>query len=331
MKVWIQKEQMRSEDFSPLTLKQLMDYEVSDNKWLVEHLLPQDGVAILSGEAGSFKTWMLLHIVKSVAGGTKVFDTFETQQGKVLMVDEENRIPLLKERLKMLGVQEDLPIHFLVRSGVDFGGDEHSVQKIANFVNDNKIKFITFDSLIRVQKRDENDARAMSEFFDSVKIFQEIGTTVLITHHHRKEYAGQPSSASQTLRGSSDIRAALDSHLAVFRKGSREIQIIQSKCRDAQEINPFTLKIEVENDQFNFRYLGESSVSVKQEAKIKILELLQGSSEISRPELLEKLKGVIGGNALGEALNELEQDKKITVTVKEKGKKFYSLVPESGF
>jgi len=305
-----------------------MKSKTSDQKWLIENILPSDGVGILSGEAGSFKTWILLHIAASVAGGTKVFDTFDVQQGGVLMVDEENRIALLKERIRLLGISEDLPIHFLVRKGVDFGGDEYSCEEIGNFALQNNIRLVTFDSLIRVQKRDENDARAMSEFFERLKVFQFTNSSVLITHHHRKEFSSQSSRPSQNLRGSSDILAALDSHLAVYKKGRNEMQVIQTKSRDAETLAPFSLKVEADNDHFKFIHFGEAAISTKQIAEVKIMEILQKTKEVSRKDLVDKLHGTVGGNALGDALAELESEQKISSKITAKGKKLYSLVTQ---
>jgi len=319
---------MPENNFSPISIKDLYGYENKASKWLIDKLIPENGVAILSGESGSYKTWLLLHIAASVAGGTPVFDTFPVQQGKVLMIDEENRHSLLVERLKLLGIQEDLPIQFVVKTGFDLNAGGNYINDFYNFVDKNKIKLVTFDSLVRIHGKDENNAKEMAELFRSFTTLQNLGVSVIITHHHRKEQNKQSQRMSQMLRGSSDIRAGLDSHLAVVRNGDKEVQIVQTKNRDSEEFPAFALKIEEEDSKIKFRFNGEVVIGKKSKAKQRIMQLFEKDKtlEADRENVVSWLQDDVGVSKAGEALAELVNEKKLKERVAEHGKKFYTLV-----
>ena len=53
------------------------------------------------------------------------------------------------------------------------------------------------------------------------------------------------------MRGSSDILAALDSHIAVKRDESRAVELTQTKSRGAEELKPFRVAIGLETIALN--------------------------------------------------------------------------------
>lgn len=306
-----------------MSLEELYQTSYTEKKWLIEDLLPENGIGILSGHPGSSKTWLLMHMATMVASGGSVFGRFAARREKVLMVDEENRPALLKERFRLLAAQPELPIFLWVKSGFQASG--HSMDKLLNFVYQNDIKFVTFDSLIRIHSGDENVSREVSELFRNFSGLQAIGVTILITHHHRKDSATQVNRRSQSLRGSSDILAGLDTHLTVEKKGKNQLEITQTKSRDAEEIGSFSVAIESTPELISFNYQGESASTTRDLAKMTILKLLSERTELFRNDLLALLKGQAGENAIGEAIRDLVTDSVIQEHHGEKNKKYYTL------
>lgn len=296
--------------FKPLSIKQVLEFKNKEGKWLVENLIPENGIAMLSGEAGSYKTWMILHIAQAVASGEPTFGVFKTQKGNVLMIDEENRNVLLADRLKKMNIKEDLPIGFYVKS--DFSlDDKECIKHIIDMIEKFNIKLITIDSFIRVHNKDENIAKDVSVLFKTLGILQSWGPAILLTHHHKKEQHGHSQRSSQMLRGSSDIRASLDSHIAVFKQKEDSVKIEQTKSRDDKLFPPFTLKVVSDDISFRFEYTGESPRYVKDRIKNKILETLL-LKEHTRQEILDKFNDEAGVNSIDDALKELEIQNKIS-------------------
>lgn len=317
------------QSFWPIPISQLMQKKFEDLEWVVEKLLPGSGTIIISGQPGSYKTWLALDLVLAVASGNDAFGFLATSQAGVLIVDEENGPRLLQDRFKKLKFNQGLPIYVL--SLVGFRLSEGSVKTLVSFCKSKKIKLVVFDSLIRIHSGEENSATDMSEVFDHLKEFRRNGIAVLLLHHNRKPGFGN-SNPSFEMRGSSDILAAIDSHIGINKKDGY-VEIKQTKLRQEPEIPPFKLKIISEDDVFRFEYAGEIGEvqNKKEDAKNAIKDVLE---EAKRPmyktELYDQIKASgfrAGQSTIKEALNEMEKSDEVFTQQGEGNKTFCSLEP----
>lgn len=273
------------------TLEELMSKEYPDNSWIVERLVPE-GLTILSAQPASFKTWLLLDIAIAVASGGALIDTFDTTQSSVLMIDEESSEKLLQQRLGLLNSGSDLPIYFKVCT--DFKLDDAHISDVIKRCKKDNIKLITFDSLVRIHDKNENDAVQMAEVFAKIRRFTQAGISVLIAHHNRK--GGRGDNPSQEIRGSSDILAAVDCHLSLMMKrdiGRKVLQISQTKVRFSEELEPFELEVVVSDDSVGFKYSGVSDHAESKRDKLAglILEILSDGKVLNQKDILMALEG----------------------------------------
>lgn len=307
--------------------------EFHDPEWAVENLIPADGITILSGQPGSFKTWMILDLAISVAQGRPFAGKFEASQSPVLIIDEENQPRLIQARLRKLGVGKDDQIHILSRKEFRIQ-KEDEVSRVIAQCKEMGVKLVIIDSLVRIHGSDENSSTEMSKVFREISRFTKEGITVLLTHHEGKEQQVRRSGGGR-LRGSSDILAAVDAHISV-RRGSREQNMVtleQTKMRNTTEIEPFNLMFESAEDVFSFLYIGKSERESKNEvAKKAILDLLKGKADgMNRGEI----EAVIGKAGLGgestvrAAINEHIADGRVIETTGEKNEKICRLPDES--
>ena len=208
----------------------------------------------------------------------------------------------------MLGSTKDLPIHFL---DMDFSiEDEEMVNRVVGEIKQRKITLVIVDSLIRVHSQDENTSTGMAKVFKQLRKIQDAGAAVLFTHHHRKKIGFVRASAVDDLRGSTDILAAVDSHLAVVTQPEGTIKVAQPKLRQEQAISGFTLQF----TNGGFAYLGE----VEEEkakvdlAKADIIELLEEGS-LMRKDIVEQLVQLdnYGESTISDAMKELLEKKTI--------------------
>ncbi|RYX78884.1 AAA family ATPase [bacterium] len=267
---------------------ELMSRKFPESEWVAEPLIPE-GLTVMSAQPASYKTWLLLDIAIAISTGGQLFDTFETVQGGVLMVDEENSERLLQQRLKLLGEESDLPIYFMIEK--NFKLDDTQISKLIKFCKEKSIRLVTFDSLVRIHNNNENDAVQMSEVFAKLKRFTKARINVLITHHNRK--GGKGDNPSQEMRGSSDILAAVDCHISLKRSHEdKQISITQTKVRFTEELEPFDMKIITHDDMVKFEYLGTSSFaeSKREITKSKIRELLVDGKILNQKDILQNLE-----------------------------------------
>lgn len=312
----------------PMPISELLAKEFPATQWVIEQLIPTQGIVALSGAPSTYKTWLLLQIAQAVASGEPLFDQFPSHQGNVLLIDEENNESLLCQRLKQMQVDKDLPIQCLVLQSFKLTDD--SVEQLTALIQSHKFTLIMFDSLVRIHTGDENAARDMAGVYSLFKKITQAGAAVLFTHHNRKQQFSR--SPSQDMRGSSDILAGLDCHLAIEKKDGN-LTVTQTKLRQAQELGAFQLHVVADETSFIFEYLGmvDSEKSKKDETKDAIMEFLAQSLE---PEFKQQIfKGIreqgatVGLSTFKSSMDELEKGGMVYTQRGERNKVFYSLKP----
>ncbi|KKW07380.1 MAG: Bifunctional DNA primase/polymerase [Parcubacteria group bacterium GW2011_GWA1_53_13] len=320
--------------FAPMRIGDLLAMAIPPAKWLIEKLLPVGGRGVISGRPGSYKTWILLHMAMQVSRGEPVFGSFKTTKGSVLLIDEENRLQTLRERIEKLGYVASDNIYLLSLEGFKVDKEEN-MRKLEAFVELHDIRLVIMDSLVRVHQKDENDAGQMKDVFDALKPLVKKDVAILFTHHHRKQPSDDeesPSKTSQRLRGSSDILAAIESHVAVSNEVAGRLVLVQTKSRDDEAQKPFEVNIETKDGRLSFEFEGEikDSVLAFEQAKEKIHEFLVSEGrEVDRAEIETKLKPFVGENSIGKALKTLAEENKIEVQRGVKNKKIYKARPDT--
>jgi hypothetical protein len=153
----------------------------------------------------------------------------------------------------------------------------------------------------------------MAVLFDAFKQIFKKDCCVAFTHHHRKNQFSSFNNKQQNMRGSTEILAQVDSHLALDIVDG-QIIVTQTKSRYAPEIDPFKLRLVTNDQRSHFEYSGTFNIA---EPKYKqILELipqmLNDHGDQSRRELVEALLSDFGEKSVIKALRVLEEDEIIT-------------------
>lgn len=311
----------------PIRIDKLLETK-HETKWIIRDLLPDRSITILSGDPGSFKTWSTLHFAISIASGGLVYDHFQTIKNNVLIIDEEDGIALLQQRLLALSADKDSNIFFMIMTNFKCD-NQKDIDELKRHIKRHHIGVIIMDSLIRIHSGEENNAKDIAKMFEVLRYLTTLGVTILINHHHRKRGPEQQYDSSP-MRGSGDILAAIDCHLQTRRKGN-VLQIIQTKNRFQQEIKSFSVELVAQNDKMAFLYLDEIVLpeDKTEQAEVEILKLLKSQKYgVSRKDIDHHLNGLIGENNIGKAIGHLVSKKLIDITVGPKGKKTYTIHTE---
>ena len=214
-------------------LSELLKEKYPEQKWLVDNIIPDSGLVLLSAAPASFKTWVALELSLCVADGRPLFSTFNTSGCGVLIADEESGSRMLQDRFIKLGAKatideageclgEEKPIYYLSRVGRYI--DEDYIKELISECVKHDIKLVIFDSLVRFHNARENDASEMAKTLNLFKVLNDNGIATLLLHHNRKGNGA----IGEMVRGSSDILASCDIHLSINRK-NRKITISQTK------------------------------------------------------------------------------------------------------
>ncbi|HYH75810.1 MAG TPA: AAA family ATPase, partial [Candidatus Saccharimonadales bacterium] len=290
------KKQNNTINLQPRQLKDLLATTFPPEIWLVESLIPDEGVTILSGSPGSFKTWLYMEIAVKVSTGSLALGHFPTKQTGVLIIDEESGERRMQKRFKQLAAKGDMPIHFTSRVGYKMS--KAYAETIVSKADELKAGLVIFDSFTRFNGADENASGDMATLMDCYHQLADAGLAVLILHHNRKGTAG-PSNPAAEMRGSSDILAAADCHIAVSRVGQSEfVRLTQTKNRDIWEPQPFELRFHENAAEFEYVGTGKSSAEWHREQLDEIVSFVGANPGLSQRQIVTQIKtqGFKGGN-----------------------------------
>lgn len=320
---------MRNEELNIKTIKELYGMVFPPTKWLVEKLIPEDAITILSAPPSSFKTWFVLEVTGKLSAGEKLFDKYKTEQCGVLLLDEESGERQLSDRFKKLGIKGSSAIHYRSLSGQKLNAEY--VKELVVYCKMNDISLVVFDSLARFHTANENSATEMARVAEMFLDLKEHNIASLIICHTRKSNGfGQNSSTNDAVRGSSDIIAMCDNHISIRRDGKKNyITVSQSKNRFDEEFLPFTARL-VKDSSFksHWEFLKEidNEESVWNKILGSVFELVKRHPYSNQKQLIIFSKQEHLGLAekkIRDALVELEEQDKIGTNLGERTAKIY--------
>ena len=161
--------------------------------WLVEKLLPENGITTLHAGGGRFKTFLCLQLGARVAMGWP-FAGLLTKKVPVYYVDFENSLAVVCERAKILG-PSDMRIWHLSNP---FSPPRLDSKEEWILYKGLKPGLLIFDTLRSAQLLDENSSKDMAFVMSRLKELRERGFTILLIHH-------SPKADDRTYKGSTAI------------------------------------------------------------------------------------------------------------------------------
>ena len=160
----------------------------------------------------------------------------------------------------------------------------------------------------------------MAKVDKSFKKITKEGASILFTHHHRKQQGYGPNNQGQSMRGSSDILAAVDCHITLEKKRDEEDRLIlkQTKLRPDEVLKPFEVKILKESFvngkacPSGFEYVGEHDEMKKKVEEVAEAVVLVVRDEMkSREEIIELLSEDYGKTIVDFAIKLAKETERI--------------------
>ncbi len=238
-----------------LAFQTIMQEPLPPIDWLIEPLFSQGSRAVVFGEFGCMKSWLLLDLGLSLASGQQWLGHFSVPRPRsVLYVDEEMPEGELRRRVKRLGLGreqdgQDLPLRVMSHSGVRFS-EPMEVENLLQILQRQQFdpEVIIVETLRRVLEGSENDAEAVSAFWHSVSPILTAGKTLIVSHHMRKPNAQGVNDSRYRASGSTDILAGADMAFAVERIDERLLQVECVKSRVVAEADTYRVGFQEETE-----------------------------------------------------------------------------------
>jgi hypothetical protein len=214
-------------------------------RWLVERLWARAGVGIIGGAPKCGKSWLGLELAVAVASGTPCLDTFAVPEpGGALVYMAEDAAPDVKARLTGLcrhrGVDlAALPLFAITAPSVrlDLPRDQ---RRLAETVQRVAPRLLLLDPFVRLHRINENQASEVAAVLGYLRELQRTHDLAVAVVHHARKY-GSPSPGGQSLRGSGDFFAWVDS--ALFLRRLRQQLVLSVEHRAAGAPEPVTLTL----------------------------------------------------------------------------------------
>lgn len=306
--------------YEAISASQLAQERCEAIDWLVEGLVPRHSVALIAALQGRGKSWLALDLAYAAATGGQWVGRFPVKRSRVLIVDEENQPPLFHRRLHLLAtgrrcaVPDD--VFVLAGKGVNFD-DADSFKALRQEIARKRPQLVIVDSLIRVHRRDENEATGMASVFRGVsELVREYGVTFLLVDHQRKT-ADRSGDGALTVRGSTEKLAFVDVAFVISQpKDGHHLVVAHVKSRWSQPVEPFAFVIEDTDDQgVAVRYVGEEGVT-KQDKRLGrpknvILDILRDGPKKRHDLKREAGPRGVSEKRMDEALEALVEEHKV--------------------
>ena len=231
-------EKLNDERYPLFSISEIQNFPKLD--YLVKGIFPTTGLACIYGPSGSSKSFLALDFAMSVACKKEWFG-LEVKTVPVIYIVLEGLQGFIKRIDAWIAQNKIRPKKFfLIRDDInlfnfaDVSDLVASLQK-SNFVNG----LIVIDTLNQASPGvDENSVKEISQVLNHLKFIQrETNSLTLIVHHSGKD-------VNRGLRGSSSIRAALDTSIEVSSESytQKEWRIEKSKDSADGQTYKYSLK-----------------------------------------------------------------------------------------
>lgn len=265
---------------------------------LIKGLLYQGGKMVLAGSSKSFKTWSLMDLAISVAGGQPWWG-LETTKGKTLYVDFEIQKEFFAERVARIvhakGLEvapEDLDVWTLRGYSTDFS---KLFPRLTGRIEGNNYSLIVIDPIYKgLGTRDENNASSIGSLLNEIeKLAVATGAAVVFGAHFSK---GNQSGKDpmDRISGSGVFARDPDALLIMTRHQDEDTYVVQTELRNFPRMPEFGVRWDCplmrRDDEINTKLLKQANLKTEIHSAESLLEVL-GNERLTTKDWKERTMG----------------------------------------
>lgn len=209
-------------------------------EWLIEDIIVRDSLVLVYGKPGIGKSFLMVDIAASVAGGVP-WQGRPTGYGSVLSIVAEGvgDLGLRTRAWRLAHDVETIPHLRFIDTPVNlFESKGYQADLLASEISDTVFKpdLVIIDTLARsMPGGDENSAKDTGIVIDSAELLRrELGCTVVLVHHSGKD--------GRVERGSSALQGAVHTQIKLTKAGEK-VTMTCEKQKFAAPFEPITMKL----------------------------------------------------------------------------------------
>ncbi len=286
-----------------------------DHRWLVEHILPRRGVAMIGGAPKCAKSWAGLDLALSLSSGTPCFGHFTVSEpAPALIYLAEDPAAVVKARLAGICRHRGLDLGTLPIDVITVPvlrlDVERDRTRLSETVRARKPRLLLLDPFVRLHRINENDAGEVSALLAYLRQLEREHDLAIVLVHHARKNGSAGTQAGQGLRGSGDFYAFVDSLLYLRR--TRDQLHLNVEHRAASAPPPIELALGGEEGDIHLEIVRGGGAVPAQSAPVKqhgnldarVLRVLeQSNAPVSRAAIRAALH--CRNQNIGEALARL--------------------------
>jgi len=285
--------------FQIATLGELMQEPDAVESWLVEGLLPTDGLSLLAAKPKVGKSTLARCLALAVARGEQFLGRTAAQGAVIYLALEEKRAEVRKHFLD-LGADGTEPIYIHCAAA-----PQDALTELHDEIERHTPALVIIDPILRMTRvKDANDYAQVSNALEPLmSLARESGTHLLMVYHLGK---GERADASESILGSTAFFAAVDT--AVIMRRLEHERTIQSRQRYGDDLAETVLNFDPERRAVS---LGpQRSEAENKRVAEAILSFLRDSGEAKTEQ---EVDGAVEGRnaAKRTALRQLVEEDKV--------------------
>jgi hypothetical protein len=260
--------------FEIIPLKRLVE-GAKPIEYICNPLLPKRALVLLAGKAGVGKSFISLHIAHAVASSGKVFDHFDVEGSKVLIIDEENNPSCYKQRVEAMGLNPLDNIDCMCLSGFKLDTRKH-LEFLDKILESNGYKLVIMDCWTNlIANVDENKATEVSNILSALRrVAYERNCTFLLIHHLRKNLPYLVNEIDE-LRGSSTLVNEPDMVYLIQMDDATGQRLIKTiKARFGNEV-AFRVAFKEEGGKLTIKWMGDIEAKETEPEVVKCAKVIR--------------------------------------------------------
>jgi hypothetical protein len=274
------------DDAPPLMIKSaytLIEEAVHDVPHLIQPLLPEEGIMVLAGHSGTYKTWHGLQLCLDGALGLSWLDHPDlsiAEPFSSLYVNKEMGSKMLGQRLRAIARNERYAkhvdyettikdrIYFADEASLDLAEDVQR-SRLEDAIRSLGVRLVLLDSFSMCWAGDENSSSEVGRFYSQLRgITERTGVAWILLHHLLKPTGIRKKDHVQfSVRGSGQIMQQADAGLILALSDeelrsseTRMLTAIHAKARTSLELPGFQSEFHTHGGEYvSMKYTGKVS------------------------------------------------------------------------